>query len=89
MYLSGLKYTWTRKDFKVEIKNHYNFSNIVESFNSWIARVRGRPVVDLVNTIRRMLMEQRKERKQMATISKEILTKVALDHIKLISRDKK
>lgn len=38
---------------------------MAESFNSWIGEARGKPVVDLIDMIRGMMMEQRAERKVM------------------------
>ncbi|KAI0488264.1 hypothetical protein KFK09_028091 [Dendrobium nobile] len=62
-YLTSLTCKWSKATFSKAIKNHYNTNNMVESFNSGIEEARSKPVVDLIDIIRGMLMEQRSQRK--------------------------
>ncbi|XP_020689434.1 uncharacterized protein LOC110104602 [Dendrobium catenatum] len=62
-YLTSLTCKWSKATFSKAIKNHYNTNNMAESFNSWIEEARSKPVVDLIDIIRGMLMEQRSHRK--------------------------
>ncbi|PKU61098.1 hypothetical protein MA16_Dca028591 [Dendrobium catenatum] len=62
-YLSSLTCKWSKATFSNHIKNHYNTNNMAESFNSWVEEARSKPVVDLIDMIRGMLMEQRSNRK--------------------------
>ncbi|GKB54168.1 hypothetical protein Tco_0904921 [Tanacetum coccineum] len=47
---------WSRSKFGTTSKCDYITNNISESFNSWIGDARFRPVVDLLDSIREMLM---------------------------------
>ncbi|XP_020676059.1 uncharacterized protein LOC110095035 [Dendrobium catenatum] len=62
-YLTSLTCKWSKATFSIHIKNHYNTNNMAESFNAWVEDARSKPVVDLIDTIRGMLMEQRSHRK--------------------------
>ncbi|PKU68181.1 hypothetical protein MA16_Dca012850 [Dendrobium catenatum] len=65
-YLTSLSYKWSKATFSNHIRNHYNTNNMDESFNSWVEEARSKPVVDLIDMIRGMLMEQRAHRKSNA-----------------------
>ncbi|PKU80922.1 hypothetical protein MA16_Dca025506 [Dendrobium catenatum] len=62
-YLSALTCKWSKSSFSHHIKNHYNTNNMSESFNSWVEEARSKPVVDLIDMVRGMIMEQRSQRK--------------------------
>ncbi|KAI0497570.1 hypothetical protein KFK09_020802 [Dendrobium nobile] len=62
-YLSALKCKWSKSTFSLHIKNHYNTNNMSESFNAWVEEARSKPVVDLIDMVRGMMMEQRSQRK--------------------------
>ncbi|PKU61943.1 hypothetical protein MA16_Dca023140 [Dendrobium catenatum] len=62
-YLSALTCKWSKSTFSQHIKNYYNTNNMSESFNSWVEEARSKPVVDLIDMIRGMIMEQRSQRK--------------------------
>ncbi|PKU63310.1 hypothetical protein MA16_Dca013354 [Dendrobium catenatum] len=62
-YLLSLPYKWSISQFMIGINHAANTNNFAESFNSWIVEARNKPVVDLVDIIRGMLMEQRDMRK--------------------------
>ncbi|XP_020686376.1 uncharacterized protein LOC110102389 [Dendrobium catenatum] len=63
-YLMSLACKCSKATFSKVIKNHYNTNNMVESFNSWIEEARSnKPVVDLIDMIRGMLMEQCSQQK--------------------------
>ncbi|GJU35656.1 uncharacterized protein Tco_1184010 [Tanacetum coccineum] len=47
---------WSRSKFRTTSKCDYITNNISKSFNSWIGDARFRPVLDLLNSIREMLM---------------------------------
>ncbi|KAI0493727.1 hypothetical protein KFK09_023851 [Dendrobium nobile] len=62
-YMSALTCKWSKSTFSHHIKNHYNTNNMSESFNSWVEEARSKPVVDLIDMVRGMMMEQRSQRK--------------------------
>ncbi|KAL0913410.1 hypothetical protein M5K25_016871 [Dendrobium thyrsiflorum] len=87
-YLSSMTCKWSRSTFSKHIKNHYNTNNMAESFNSWIEEARNKPVVDLIDMIRGMLMEQRSQRKLRSASWKGSLVPFVEDYIRDITTRK-
>ncbi|PKU59816.1 hypothetical protein MA16_Dca027652 [Dendrobium catenatum] len=87
-YLGSLSCKWSKATFSKYIKNHYNTNNMSESFNAWVEEARSKPVVDLVDMIRAMLMEQRSQRKQNSSTWKGLLVPHVEDYIRDITTRK-
>ncbi|PKA48880.1 hypothetical protein AXF42_Ash016396 [Apostasia shenzhenica] len=63
-YLCKLNCKWARKDFNPLLKSKDNTNNMSESFNSWISQHRAKNMIDLIDSIRVMILQQRNQRKQ-------------------------
>ncbi|KAI0498808.1 hypothetical protein KFK09_019703 [Dendrobium nobile] len=87
-YLSSLTSKWSKATFSKFIKNHHNTNNMSESFNSWVAEARNKPVVDLIDMIRGMMMEQRSQRKLNSYSWKGPLVPFVEDYIREITTRK-
>ncbi|PKU87576.1 hypothetical protein MA16_Dca025881 [Dendrobium catenatum] len=87
-YLISLTCKWSKATFSKHIKNHYNTNNMAESFNSWIEEARNKPVVDLIDMIRGMMMEQRAQRKLHSTSWKGPLVPFIEDYIRDVTTKK-
>ncbi|XP_020672346.1 uncharacterized protein LOC110092226 [Dendrobium catenatum] len=75
-------------EHRICIYHATNTSNSVESFNAWIVDARTKPVVDLIDTLRGKLMEQRSARKMMSITWQRELVPHAEDHIREITTRK-
>ncbi|KAI0503818.1 hypothetical protein KFK09_014761 [Dendrobium nobile] len=87
-YLLSLPYKWSRSQFMKGINHSANTNNFAESFNSWIVEARSKPVVDLVDIIRGMLMEQRAMRKMNSLTWHRELVPQAEEYIRNITTRK-
>ncbi|XP_020676180.1 uncharacterized protein LOC114578331 [Dendrobium catenatum] len=88
VYLTTLPYKWSRSQFILGIYHATNTSNSAESFNAWIVDARTKPVVDLIDTLRGKLMEQRLARKMMSITWQRELVSHAEDYIREITTRK-
>ncbi|PKU74349.1 hypothetical protein MA16_Dca003552 [Dendrobium catenatum] len=88
VYLTTLPYKWSRSQFILGIYNATNTSNSAESFNAWIVDARTKPVVDLIDTLRGKLMEQRSVRKMMSITWQRELVPHSEDYIREITTRK-
>ncbi|GKC08491.1 hypothetical protein Tco_1000101 [Tanacetum coccineum] len=77
---------WSRSKFRTTSKCDYITNNISKSFNSWIGDARFRPVLDLLNSIREMLMVQLRDKRQIVKKWKGTLVPAARKYLRRISK---
>ncbi|KAL3516539.1 hypothetical protein ACH5RR_023441 [Cinchona calisaya] len=62
-------YTWARSHFSPRSKCDMISNNISESFNQWVKEARDKPVITMMEMIRRQLMSRYQEKKDMISKS--------------------
>jgi hypothetical protein len=60
-------FIWTRSKFSEESKVDYINNNLSECFNSWISKLKGQQIVDMLDKIRTMLITKFVERYKVAS----------------------
>ncbi|PKA62437.1 hypothetical protein AXF42_Ash009323 [Apostasia shenzhenica] len=81
-YLSKLNYKWAKKDFNSKVKSKDKTNNISKSFNSWISEHRAKHVVDLVDSIRVVIMQQRSQWKRDMEKWKHLLVSSVMEQLR-------
>ncbi|PKA56498.1 hypothetical protein AXF42_Ash015271 [Apostasia shenzhenica] len=81
-YLCKLNCKWARKDFNPLLKSKDSTNNMSESFNSWISQHRAKNVIDLIDSIRVMILQQRNQRKQDIARWQNVLVPSVMEQIR-------
>ncbi|KAK1276034.1 hypothetical protein QJS04_geneDACA012903 [Acorus gramineus] len=88
-YLDAIKdQVWSRHQFRTAAMSHYLTNNISESFNAWINKARQLHIVELVDTIRGMIMVRMNHRRCLGKKWKGKLVPKAFRYVQQICKEK-
>lgn len=73
---------WSMSQFGTTAKCDYTTNNLSESFNTWVAEARYRPILDLLNCIRQKIMENMESHRRKAREWTEPLVPTVMKYIR-------
>lgn len=66
-YLKGIEpLIWSRNAFNDDVKVDHITNNMIDNFNSWLSRVRSKPIIEQFEDVRRKIMRRIVRRKEKA-----------------------
>lgn len=78
---------WARYTFSTDLKNDHITNNSSESFNAWIVKLRDKPVLTLMDTLRSKLMSKLQKRYQKACCWQYSMTPRVMKKLQKISQN--
>ncbi|CAH1453381.1 unnamed protein product [Lactuca virosa] len=75
------KKIWSRSKFGTTSKCDYITNNVSETFNSWIGKLRYKPVLDLLDAIREKIMKRFDKKRNLVSTWNGVLVPIAKNHL--------
>ncbi|XP_042756519.1 uncharacterized protein LOC122197114 [Lactuca sativa] len=81
------KTIWSIIKFGITSKCNYITNNILETFNSWIGKLRYKPMLDLLDVIREKIMKRFDKKRNLVNTWNDTLIPIAKNHLNDIAKN--